>query len=160
MAETTKRRGARRRLTDAEIDAQIPIARAREAVASEAGLRAKTARYDVASERVVLELTNGIAFAFPAHLVRGLEQATPAQRAELTLSPSGNGVLWEALDADISVPGLLASTFGRGIAASTLGKAGGEARSAAKAKAAKANGAKGGRPRKTSVIAGSGRARR
>lgn len=147
MAETAKRnRAPARRLTDAEIDAQIPAARARESVAVKAGLRARTARYDAKSERVVLELTNGIALAIPVSLVRGLKRATAAQRAALELSPSGSGVIWEALDADISVPGLLASTFSRSGAASALGSAGGRVTSLAKAKAAKANGAKGGRP--------------
>ena len=52
----------------------------------------------------------------------------------------------EALDADISVPGLIASTFGRNAAAVALGSAGGKATSLAKSAAARANGAKGGRP--------------
>jgi len=148
MASTMQRgRPARRRLTEARVDAQISAARVRESKARASGLRAKSARYDEKSERVVLELTNGIGLAFPARLVRGLERATTTQRASLTLSPSGSGVIWEALDADISVPGVVASTFGRQLAASALGAAGGKSRSPAKAKAAKANGAKGGRPR-------------
>ena len=147
MAEATKRsRRAGHRLTNAEIDAQISVARARESRARRAGLRAKSARYDAASERVILELTNGIALAFPARLVRGLTRATAIQRAELELSPSGSGVIWEALDADISVPALIASTFGRNAAAVALGSAGGKATSLAKSAAARANGAKGGRP--------------
>lgn len=140
-------RVVRRRLTEAQIDAQTSAARVRESRARATGLRAKSARYDDRSERVVLELTNGIALAFPVRLVRGLEHATRAQRAALTLSPSGSGVIWEELDADVSVPGVVASTFGRQLAASALGSAGGKSRSTAKAKAAKANGAKGGRPR-------------
>jgi Protein of unknown function (DUF2442) len=152
MAETTKPRDTTlRRLTDAEIDAQIPAARARAVTARAAGLRAKSARYDAATKRVVLELTNGTAFAFPARIVRGLQRATAAQRAKLALDPDGSGVIWDALDADISVPGVLAMTFGRDLAARTLGKAGGQVRSAAKAKASQANGAKGGRPRKQPV---------
>lgn len=149
MAEATKRgRAPGRRLTNSEIDAQIPIARAREAAAYAAGMRATSARYDEKTERVVLELSNGVGFAFPAKLVRRLAKASRTQRAELELSPSGSGVIWEALDADISVPGLLAATFRRSGVASVLGKAGGAVRSDAKAKAARANGAKGGRPRK------------
>jgi hypothetical protein len=149
MVETIKRSRARkRRLTDAEVEAQIPAARARESKARAAGLRAKSARYDETTGRVVLELTNGIGFAFPARVVRGLERATAAQRAALTLSPSGGGVIWEDLDADISVRGVVASTIGRKLAASALGAAGGKSRSRVKVKAARANGAKGGRPRR------------
>jgi hypothetical protein len=99
----------------------------------------------------VLELSNGVAFAFPVKIVRGLEKASRAQRANLELSPSGSGVIWDALDADISVPGLLAETFRRAGVASVLGNAGGAAKSAAKSKASRANGAKGGRPRKKAL---------
>lgn len=147
MASTKHAVGARRRPTDAEIDAQIPAAREREQRDVAAGLRATSARYDEASGRVMLELSNGIALAFPAAMVRGLEHATAAQRAQLALTPSGAAVLWDALSADISVPGVIARWFGQEVAA-VMGKAGGKARTPAKAKASQANGAKGGRPRK------------
>lgn len=147
MADSMKSSTPKRhRLTDPEIDAQIPSARAREREEIVAGLRARAARYDARSQRVVLELTNGTAFAFPIALVKGLESATAAQRATLELSPNGSGVRWLALDADISVPGILAASFGRAIAG-TYGKAGGASRSRAKRKAARENGKKGGRPR-------------
>lgn len=151
-AETTKRgRATPRRLSDAEIDAQIPAAKRREAAAYASGLRATAARYDKATERVVLELSNGVGFAFPVTTVRGLEHASHMQRAALELDPAGSGVIWNALDADISVPGLLAATFRRAGVASLLGTAGGAAKSEAKASAARANGAKGGRPRRVVV---------
>jgi hypothetical protein len=136
-------------ITDAEIIAQIPGALRREARERAAGLRAATAAYDAKRERIVVELTNGIAFAFPVQLVPGLEQASPAQRAALALSPSGDGILWERLDTDVSVPGLI-----RALAARNVGRIGGLKTSAAKAKASKANGAKGGRPRKAPVASG------
>src|SRR5215207_6633820 len=101
MADAIKRRGTPgRRLIGERLDAQITSARVRESGARAAGLRAKSARYDDRTERVVLELTNGIALAFPVRLVRGLKHATRAQRGALTLSPSGSGVIWEELDAD------------------------------------------------------------
>ena len=139
------------RLTDAEIDAQIPGARAAEKADRVSGLRARLARYDKRTERVVLELTNGSAFAFPAQLVRGLEHASASERSAVTLAPSGSAVVWNALNVDMSVPGVLAMTFGRQLGAQALGAAGGAARSDAKSRAAKANGAKGGRPRKRLV---------
>ncbi len=139
-----------RRLTDADILAQVPGAIASEKADRAAGLRAVSARYDKRTERVVLELSNGLALAFPASMVYGLEQATHAQRADLELDPAGAGVIWDALDSDISVPGLISSTFGRRDAAKVLGKAGGSSKSDAKSAAARTNGVKGGRPRKTS----------
>lgn len=53
------------RLTNAQIDAQIVAARARESEERAAGLRARSARYDPRYERVVLELSNGVALAIP-----------------------------------------------------------------------------------------------
>ena len=149
MAETTKRKARSvRELTDAELDAQIAAGNARENAAYAAGLRATSAHYDHATKRVVLELSNGTSFAFPANLVHGLEKATRAQRSAVELSPSGSGVIWYALDADMSVPAILAASFRQAGLASLLGTAGGAVKSKAKAKAARANGAKGGRPKK------------
>lgn len=147
MPEVTRtRRGRTAPLTDADIDAQAPAARARARAARSAGLRARAAHYDAATERVVLELTNGAAFAFPATLVRGLERASHAARARVELAPTGDGIWWDALGADVSVPGILAATFGAA-AASMLGAKGGSATSRAKRMAARANGKRGGRPR-------------
>lgn len=150
MANERKTPERSRSLSDAEIDSQIPSARAREGAAYRAGLRATTAHYDATTERIVLELSNGVAFAFPAKHVRGLANASPAQRAALALSPSGSGVIWDDLNADISVPGLLAATFRRSGVARLLGGLGGAVKSEAKTNAARANGKKGGRRVKAS----------
>jgi len=55
---------------------------------------------------------------------------------------------WEHLDADLSVPRLVMGIFGSGAWMRELGRKGGSASSAAKRKAARANGRKGGRPAK------------
>ncbi len=68
------------------------------------------------------------------------------QRTALELSPCGDGILWERLNTDISVPGLI-----RALAARNVGRIGGLKRSVAKADAAKANDRKGGRPRKVPI---------
>ena len=128
-------------LTDADIDdglARGEIARATEP-------RAAKVRYDRKSGRIVVDLTNGCTFAFPARLAQGLEPATDDQLAGVEILGQGYGLHWEALDADISIPGLLAGIFGT---KSHMARLGGSTRSPAKAAAARANGAKGGRPRK------------
>jgi hypothetical protein len=58
----------------------------------------------------------------------------------------GYGLHWEALDVDLSIPGLIAGIFGT---RSYMARRAGQATSPAKAAAARANGAKGGRPRGT-----------
>jgi len=139
---------ARRRLTDAEILAQIPAARAREARERKQGLRATSAKYDRTTHRVVLELTNGYSFAFPVRAVRALDGVTPAQLAAIEVEPSGDALRWDRLDIDLSVPGLLFSAVGVEEKLRHLASLAGSSRSDAKAKAARANGRRGGRPKR------------
>ena len=76
--------------------------------------RAATARYDRRSGRVLLELTNGCTFGFPPRTAQGLETATDEQLAQVEILGAGYGLHWEALDVDLSVPGLAGSDFGHG----------------------------------------------
>jgi hypothetical protein len=110
---------------------------------------AVSARYDRRMGRVVVDLNTGVQVAFPTHLVEGLAAASPADLAEIEISPAGLGLNWPKLDADVYLPGILQGMFGsRRWMAAQLGAVGGKARSHAKAAAARANGRKGGRPRK------------
>ena len=126
-------------------DAGIDAALARGEAARRAEPRAVAARYDRANDRVVVELVNGCLFAFPPLLAQGLAGATAEQLAEVEVLGAGHGLHWEALDVDLSVPGLMAGLFGT---AAHMARLGGRASSAAKAAAARENGKKGGRPRK------------
>lgn len=110
---------------------------------------AVSARYDRRSGRVVVNLNTGVQIAFPSRLAEGLADASPADLAEIEISPAGLGLHWPALDADVYVPALLQGVFGsKRWMAAQLGAAGGQARSRAKTAAARENGRKGGRPRK------------
>lgn len=106
---------------------------------------AVSARYDSRSDRIVVELTSGATFAFPPRLVEGLTEATADQLADIELLGGGCGLHWEQLDVDYTVPGLVNNVFGT---ARWMAARAGRATSPAKAEAARANGAKGGRPRK------------
>jgi hypothetical protein len=110
--------------------------------------RAARARYDRRTGRVVVDLTNGCSFVFPARSLQGLGQASDAELAAVEILGAGHGLHWPALDADFTVPGLLMGVFGtRAWMASELARQAGRSRSLAKAAAARANGRKGGRPR-------------
>jgi len=129
-------------LRDAEIDAALERGRA-------AGLhepRAASARYDRRTGRVIVRLTNGCMFAFPPRLAQGLESATEAQLGQIEILGAGYGLHWEALDVDLTIPGLMAGLFGT---RAYMAQQAGRATSPAKAAAARANGAKGGRPRRS-----------
>lgn len=118
------------------------------AAADRAEPRAAAAFYERKSGRVVVELTNGASFAFPPELAEGLAGASAEDLAQVEVTPSGSGLHWETLEADLSVPGLLAGIFGTRAWMAELGRRGGQASTAAKADAARENGRKGGRPRK------------
>ena len=95
---------AERRLTDAEIVAQIPAARAREARERKQGLRAVSAKYQRATHRVVLELTNRYLLAFPVGALGALDRAKPTQLAAVEIYASGGTLRWDSLDVDVCFP--------------------------------------------------------
>ena len=130
-------------------DAEITAARDRGEELARTEPRAATARYDGASGRVILELTNGCTFAFPARALQGLADASDRELAEVEVLGTGYGLHWETLDADFTVPGLLMGLFGtRAWMAREQARRAGAATSPAKAAAARENGKLGGRPRK------------
>lgn len=113
--------------------------------------RAVKAWYAADTERVFIELNTGIVMGFPYGLLQGLNDATSKQLAEVEITPSGYGLHWESLDVDLGVPELVAGLFGTKAWMAELGRQGGKAKSAAKSEASRANGKRGGRPRKESV---------
>jgi hypothetical protein len=140
-------RNAARRIVVAHLtDAEINAAAERGRIARHSELRAASARYDRRLDRVIVELTNGCTFAFPPRFAQGLENATADQLAAVEVFGSGYGLHWEALDADLSIPGRLAGLFGT---KAYMAGHPGRATSPAKVAAARANGAKGGGPRKS-----------
>lgn len=106
------------------------------------------ARYDAPSGRLVVSLHNGVELAVRVRLVEDLADADPADLAEI--NSADLGLHWPRINADVYVPGLMAGALGsRAWMARELGAGGRRTTSPAKAAAAaRANGAKGGRPRK------------
>jgi hypothetical protein len=110
---------------------------------------ATAVRYDRRRDRVVVSLNTGAELAFPPRIAQGLEKAMPADLAEIEISPSGFGIHFPRLDADLYLPALLQGVFGsKAWMAAQLGATGGKARTEAKRAAARVNGKRGGRPRK------------
>lgn len=110
---------------------------------------ATAVRYDRRISRIVIDLSSGIEIAFRPHDAQGLEHAKPDDMSEIEISPSGLGIHFPRLDADLYLPALLEGFLGtRRWMAAELGKRGGKATTDAKAAAARANGQLGGRPRK------------
>jgi len=112
--------------------------------------RAVSAHYDRRSGHIVVHLTSKLIVSFSPRDAQGLEDARATQLDEIEISPSGYGIYFPKLDADIYVPGLLEGLRGsRKWMASRLGQIGGQSRSRAKKKASRVNGRLGGRPRKS-----------
>jgi uncharacterized protein DUF2442 len=111
--------------------------------------RAVAAHYDRKTGRIVVELSSKVIVAFSPRDAEGLEDAKPSQLDAIEISPSGFGIHFPAVDADLYVPGILEGILGsKRWMASRLGQLGGQSRSRAKMAAARTNGKLGGRPRK------------
>jgi hypothetical protein len=136
---------ARPTLSDRAILAQVPPARQR-ARASQAV--ATQARYDRAHRRLHVTLASGATLLVPVALIASLRQASDADLARVRIGAAGVGLRWDELDEDLSIAGLARVALGRHVLLSASGAAGGAARTAAKVRAARANGRKGGRPRR------------
>ena len=130
--------------TDEELSQAIAAGRRRRATER----RAASVRYNSDRDAVEIELTDGAAVRLPRAMVEEFRDVPPADMTKLRVSPAGYGIKLDEHDIDISVHGLIAALATPGDAASSLGKLGGAARSDAKRVSARANGAKGGRPRK------------
>lgn len=121
--------------------------RARELRAS--GPTAVSARYDRKSRRIVIRLSSQLEVSFPPRVAQGLQHATPAALRDIEISPSGFGIHFPKLDADLYLPALLEGFFGsKKWMAASLGQLGGRSKSRAKRAASQRNGALGGRPPK------------
>jgi uncharacterized protein DUF2442 len=112
--------------------------------------RAISAHYDRKTGRIVIHLNSKLIVSFLPADAEGLEGAEPSQLRKIEISPSGFGLHFPALDADLYVPGLLEGFLGsKAWMASRLGQMGGRSRSKGKQVASRANGKLGGRPRRT-----------
>ena len=116
---------------------------------------AVSAHYDRASGRIIVDLSSKLTVSFLPKDAQGLEHAKASQLEPIEISPSGFGLHFPKLDADLYVPGLLEGFLGsRKWMAARMGHTGGQSRSLAKKAAARANGRLGGRPRKRAKSVG------
>lgn len=73
---------------------------------------ASAAFYDKERGRVVVRLSTGLELMFAPSDAQGLERAGPADLETIEISPTGLGLHFPTIDADLYLPGLLAGLFG------------------------------------------------
>ena len=134
-------------------EAQLRRAEARGREMSRTEPRAAKASYDADAGRIVVDLDNGCAYAFPTERVQELRGAGVADLAEVKVDGAGFNLHLPRLDVDLYVPVLVSGIFvTRAFMAGELARIAGRTKSASKAAAARANGVKGGRPRKAVAV--------
>ncbi|HEX8463680.1 MAG TPA: DUF2442 domain-containing protein [Abditibacterium sp.] len=161
-------------------DVQFEAANRRGLEAQVGEVRALSAHYERVTGVLVLGLRGGLTLLVPAALLQGVAGHAPELIERVEVTSGGAALRWEELDADFSVQSLAAGSFGsvswmqhledagildaasverrrlvetlRAPTAGEMGRKGGAARSARKSEAARVNGAKGGRPKKSTAI--------
>ena len=136
--------------TDAEIDRAINRAKS---LQDEPRVTAVEYKPGPGLDLVILKLTDSRRYIIPLEELQGMQLATKEQIEQIEILGDGTGLHWPALDLDFYVPGLLRRVYGNKKWMAEIGRSGGSVKSAAKKRAARANGMKGGRPRRGEIHA-------
>jgi hypothetical protein len=134
-------------LSEAEFKRQFAAASRRGAARRQSRPLATSVRYNL-NRGVMIELNNDCQVSVPLRLLPELDGAAAKDLKQVEILGVGQAIQWPTLDQQFDVLELLADAVGATAKMSKLGQRGGRIKSKAKAAAARANGAKGGRPRK------------
>ena len=134
-------------LTERQIEAQIDAAIKRQPEIDAVEPRAIDVTFD--DGRFTIHFNNDVIFSFMAESVEAIATLPPITLATVELTPSGKGLRWDEPDIDLSIQGLLLGIFGSNVWMKQIASKGGSSTSDKKKAASRANGAKGGRPKKS-----------
>jgi hypothetical protein len=129
-----------------EADIRRAVAGGRKAAVTE--FRASAVRYDPARDLIELALGDAVEVRLKRSLIQEFEGVPVSEMRAMTLSPAGTTLILDQHDVHISVDGLMASLVSPKAIAKLFAARGGKSASTAKQRAARRNGARGGRPRK------------
>jgi hypothetical protein len=133
--------------TDAEIEAALEKAKLHDREP-----RALTVEHIPDLNLLIVGLSNQRRLVLPTEEVQGLGKATHEQLRKFKLIGRGTGISFPELDVDLYVPALIEGVYGNRRWMAQLGKKGGKAKTEAKRIAARANGARGGRPTRAAAV--------
>ena len=114
--------------------------------------RALTVEHVPGLNLLIVGLSNQRRLVLPIEEVQGLGKATHEQMRMYKLIGRGTGISFPELDVDLYVPALIEGVYGNRRWMAQLGKKGGKAKTEAKRIAARANGARGGRPARIAAV--------
>lgn len=137
-------------MTDEEYEAGLARGRKR----LEKATIATTVSYDAKQDAIIVELSNDCAVRIPRRNVSEFAELRTAEMNNIRLSAIGDAIAVGSHDVHVDVGGLLRDVFPASLLGKRFAALGGKATSAAKARAARENGARGGRPRKAIAIEG------
>ena len=133
--------------TASEMRDAVKAARQRERMST----KIRSAYYERIHDAIVAVLSTGATLMVPRRSVPGFAKAAPRKLADVEITPGGEGLWSDSVDDGVLLEQLLVMAAGE----TTLGTIGARINAAkkspARAAASRANGAKGGRPRKSAA---------
>lgn len=126
------------------------LARGREALERP---HAVSASYNKGKHELTIKFSNGLKVNVDARKSTFLGKHLDADLSEPYVTPGGDGLIFDHANLSVGIPGLLAQFLPLDAARQVVASAMGSVRSEMKSAAARENGAKGGRPRKTLATA-------
>lgn len=133
--------------TEAEMRDAIKSARVRERTAT----KIKSAHYDRREDSIVAKLSTGAVLMIPRKRVPGFAKAAPQNLADLAITPGGEGLWSDSVDDGVLLEQILVLAAGEATLGTIGARINAAKRSPARTAASRANGARGGRPRRSAA---------
>lgn len=143
---------AKHRVVTTEAEIEAAIARAK-TIEDEPRVLEVEYRPGQGLDLLILKMNDGHRLCIPREDLEGLQGASKQEVAKIEILGQGTGLHWPTLDVDLYVPALVRQVYGTRRWMAQLGRLGGSAKTPSKAEAAKANGLKGGRPKRKHLAA-------
>jgi len=132
-------------VTDSEIDALLRASRRRRKTAT----TILAARYDAKADTIVVDLSTSVALIVPRRKIAGFAKAAPTDLSDIKIDMGAESLWSDSVDDGVLLEQLIEITAGSEDLAAFSARVLGRRKTPARAAASRANGKKGGRPRKT-----------